>query len=86
MLEYAVKVQSVWMYLEPVMTSPDILKHLSVEGSKFRVVDDIWKDITATFTRLSLVKDIAQNKKIVPNLKTCYANLEIVQKGLNSYL
>lgn len=56
MLEYAIKVQSVWMYLEPVMTSPDILKHLSVEGSKFRVVDDMWKDITATFTRLGLVK------------------------------
>lgn len=33
------KVQSAWMYLEPVMTSPDILKHLSVEGTKFRVVD-----------------------------------------------
>jgi dynein heavy chain len=86
MLEYAIKVQSVWMYLEPVMTSPDILKHLSVEGSKFRVVDDMWKDITATFTKLGLVKEIAQNKKIVPNLKICHANLEVVQKGLNSYL
>lgn len=39
MIEYSIKVQSTWMYLEPVMTSPDILKHLSVEGTKFRVVD-----------------------------------------------
>jgi dynein heavy chain len=29
-LELAIKVQTSWMYLEPVMTSPDILKHLSV--------------------------------------------------------
>lgn len=56
MLDYAVKVQTVWMYLEPVMTSPDILKHLSVEGSKFRIVDEIWKDTTATFTKLNLVR------------------------------
>lgn len=46
----------------------------------------MWKDTTATFTKLSLVKEIAQNKKIVPNLKACHANLEVVQKGLNSYL
>ncbi len=44
------------MYLEPVMTSPDILKHLSVEGSKFRIVDEMWKDTTAFFTKSLVVK------------------------------
>lgn len=86
MLEYSIKVQTVWMYLEPVMTSPDILKHLSVEGSKFRIVDEMWKDITGTYSKVSLVKEVTKNKKIVPNLKQCQAHLDIVQKGLNSYL
>lgn len=56
MIEYTAKVQSSWMYLEPVMTSPDILKHLSVEGAKFRVVDEIWKDITKFYFEKSLIK------------------------------
>lgn len=68
------------------MTSPDILKHLSVEGSKFRIVDEMWKNITSTYTKVGLVKEVTKNKKIVPNLKQCQAHLEIVQKGLNSYL
>ena len=50
------------MYLEPVMTSPDILKHLSVEGSKFRIVDEVWKDVTGIYTKVGLVKNVAQNK------------------------
>jgi dynein heavy chain len=86
LLDYSTKVQTVWMYLEPVMTSPDILKHLSVEGSKFRVVDEMWKEVTSTFSKLVFVKEIIKNKKIVPSLKQCHANLEVVQKGLNSYL
>lgn len=43
LLDFAVKVQTSWMYLEPVMTSPDILKHLSVEGMKFKAVDEMWR-------------------------------------------
>lgn len=56
MIEYSAKVQSSWMYLEPVMTSPDILKHLSVEGAKFRVVDEAWKDITKFYHDKLMVK------------------------------
>jgi dynein heavy chain len=40
-------VQSVWLYLEPILTSPDILKHLPVEGSVFRDVDRAWKAMMA---------------------------------------
>lgn len=68
------------------MTSPDILKSLSVEGSKFKVVDELWREVTATFSKELLIRDITRNKKIVPCLKLCHAHLEVVQKGLNSYL
>jgi len=49
------KVQNSWIYLEPVMNSPDILKHLSVEGSKFFVLDDQWKKITSFYYRNQIV-------------------------------
>jgi len=38
-----VKVQAVWIYLEPIFSSPDILKRLPYEGGKFREVDNAWK-------------------------------------------
>lgn len=51
------------------MTSPDILKHLSVEGAKFRVVDETWRDITKFYADKLLIKEITANKKIVEKLK-----------------
>lgn len=68
------------------MTSPDILKHLSVEGSKFRIVDEVWKEITSKYKEFKLVQTITKNRSMLKKLKDCHDNLEIVQKGLNSYL
>lgn len=51
------------------MTSPDILKHLSVEGSKFRIVDEVWKDISKFYYEKLLLKNIVSNKNLVAKLK-----------------
>lgn len=32
------------------------------------------------------MREITKNAKIIPNLKKCHGNLEVVQKGLNNYL
>lgn len=59
-LDYGVKVQSVWLYLEPVFMSPDITKHLPTEGTKFKLVDEKWRYI---------MKFVAENPNVLPMIK-----------------
>ena len=42
-VEMWLKVQAVWMYLEPVFSSEDIMKQMPVEGNKFKEVDKDWR-------------------------------------------
>ncbi len=54
--EMWVKVQAIWIYLEPIFSSPDILKKLPTEGVRFSEVDHAWKN---------MMKEINANKKVI---------------------
>ncbi|EAR85626.2 dynein heavy chain (macronuclear) [Tetrahymena thermophila SB210] len=84
--EYWVKVQSVWIYLEPIFSSPDILKRLPYEGSIFREVDQNWRVIMKDIHDKLKVLEFTRNRHLLEILKECNNKLEIVQKGLNAYL
>lgn len=45
LFDYWIKVQGMWLYLEPVFSSADIIKHLPVEQSEFETVDNSWKSV-----------------------------------------
>lgn len=44
LFDFWIKVQRVWLYLEPVMMSQDIMKSLPAEGEEFRKVDNEWRN------------------------------------------
>lgn len=87
LFDYFLKVQAVWLYLEPVFTSPDITKHLPTEGEEFRKVDFDWRNqIMGKITRDAKVLEYTKDRRMLEVLKDSHIRLEKVQKGLNSYL
>lgn len=86
LMENWVKVQSVWLYLEPIFSSPDIMKRLEKESKLFREVDSNWKSIMNKMNATPKVLEFTKNKKVLDILKESNLKLEEVQKGLNAYL
>mmetsp|Transcript_23930 Transcript_23930/g.20946 ORF Transcript_23930/g.20946 Transcript_23930/m.20946 type:complete len:444 (+) Transcript_23930:1824-3155(+) len=81
-----VKVQSVWLYLEPVFASEDIMKQMPEEGAKFKEVDASWRLIMSKVNTGPTVNEVMSNKKLLDQFKDSHDSLEVVQKGLNNYL
>jgi dynein heavy chain len=81
------KLQGMWMYLEPVFTSPDISKQLPKDHTEFKTVDTSWRSIMAKVTTQPKVLEFTKsNKKMLDNFTEGCKKLESVQKSLNDYL
>jgi dynein heavy chain len=79
-------VQSVWLYLEPIFSSPDIKKHLPTESADFDSVDAEWKEMMAKIYEDPQVLSFTKDRSFLDTLKACQNTLDKVQKGLNDYL
>ena len=87
LFDYIIKVQSVWMWLEPVMTSPDIIKQLPKEGEEFKKVDWDWRNqVMGKIQKQTKVLEFTKDRRMLDSLKESDKSLDIVQKALNGFL
>jgi dynein heavy chain len=86
LLEVWLKVQSAWVYLEPVFAFDDISKRLPGEGTLFKVVDTNWKKLMVEVCADLKVTSIV----IIPHVKDVLEEarklLVAIQFELNQYL
>jgi dynein heavy chain len=85
-LELWTRVQGVWLYLEPVFSSEDILKQMPVEGNIFRQVDQSWKQLMQQTADNCKAFEVMKFEDLGKTLAEANKKLEEVQKGLNNYL
>ena len=80
------KVQSTWLYLEPVFSSEDIMAQMPKEGKSFRAVDKTWRDIMKTCSENPKILAMTAAPNLLHRLEDSNHQLDIIQKGLNDYL
>jgi dynein heavy chain len=85
-LDEWLKVQSSWLYLEPIFGSEDIMRQMPAEGKKFQSVDSTWRELMKLASADCHVLKVIEIPNMHERFKQSNEDLEMIQKGLNQYL
>ena len=79
-------VQEKWLYLEPILTVEDIIRHLAHESILFKEVDSSWKTIMENIAQDPRVLKTAGVEGMLEMLNKSLQLLEEINKGISQYL
>ncbi|KAJ3406762.1 Dynein heavy chain 7, axonemal [Chytriomyces hyalinus] len=85
-LDEWLKVQATWLYLEPIFSSEDIMNQMPEEGRKFKMVDQNWRKIMVEVLQDRHILRVTDIPNLLDDMLRNNEYLEIILKGLNSYL
>jgi len=86
-LDELIACQKVWMYLEPIFGSEDIVRQLPNEARRFHSVDQLWrKTMSECSNEANFMANADPEKGLEAKFKSANAKLEEITKGLNDYL
>uniref|UniRef100_A0AAQ5X8M4 Dynein axonemal heavy chain 12 n=1 Tax=Amphiprion ocellaris TaxID=80972 RepID=A0AAQ5X8M4_AMPOC len=80
------KVQSQWLYLEPIFSSQDIMQQIPEEGRLFQTVDRNWREVMRHCVKDPKILPATSLPGLLEKLQDSSALLDNIMKGLNSYL
>ncbi|KAM4563453.1 dynein axonemal heavy chain 12 isoform 1-T1 [Odontesthes bonariensis] len=80
------KVQSQWLYLEPIFSSQDIMQQIPEEGKLFQTVDRNWKEVMRHCVKNPKILPATSLTGLLEKLQDSNTLLDIIMKGLNAYL
>ena len=80
------KCQSVWLYLEPIFSSEDIMRQMPQEAKRFTQVDRLWRKVMATTEAKPNVLIATSQEGLLESWQQSNHLLELIQQGLNDYL
>ena len=80
------KCQSVWLYLEPIFSSEDIMRQMPQEAMRFTQVDRLWRKVMASTVAKPNVLQATATEGLLASWQEANSKLDLIQKGLNDYL
>ena len=87
LLDEWIACQRVWMYLEPIFSSEDIMRQLPTEARRFNDVDKLWRaTMKATEEDPIFIAQADPQKKLKRKFQEANEKLDKIQKGLSDYL
>ncbi|XP_055007109.1 dynein axonemal heavy chain 7-like [Boleophthalmus pectinirostris] len=81
-----VKVQTQWLYLEPIFSSQDIMHQIPEEGRLFQTVDKIWREVMRHCVKDPKILPATSLPDLLEKLQESNNLLDTIMKGLNAYL
>ena len=80
------KCQAVWLYLEPIFSSEDIMRQMPQEAKRFQTVDRLWRKVMAATEARPNVLGATAQEGMLKSWQEANRLLELIQQGLNDYL